>query len=140
MAGPKGPLYLKQEVVDEEVVYHPAFVAGCRKSFVRYHAWKELAFPSRYHCYKLLWGLKSWTLATENGAMRMWCLGLGYSTEKSCREHYEVLLLVLLDVVHGAQSTRVLSIPGTSGDCDISAEDYMKAAKLNMLPVASVES
>lgn len=74
--------------------------------------------------------------------MRTWCLGLGYSAEKSCREHYEVLLLVLLllDVLHGARSTRVLSILSTSRECDISAEDHTKAAKLNMLPVANVES
>lgn len=62
-------------------------------------------------------------------ATRTRCLGLGYSIEKSRREHYEVLLLVLLDVLHGAQSTRVLSVPSTSGECDIFAEAHMKAAK-----------
>ena len=83
--------------------------------------------------------MKNWTLAAENRAMRTRCLRLGYSAEKSCRENYEVLLPVLLDVLHGVQSIRVLSFPSTSGECDISAEDHMKAAKLNMLPAASVE-
>ena len=121
MVGPRGPLHVEQEAVDEEVVCYPT------------------AFPSRCHWYKLLWGLKSWILATENRVTRTRCLGLGYSAEKSCRGRYEVLLLVLLDVLYGAQSTRVLLIPDTFGECDISAEDHMKAAKLNMLPAAIVE-
>ena len=54
MVGLRGPLYVQQEVVDEEVVYHPAFAACCCERFVKYHAQKAVAFPSRYHWYKLL--------------------------------------------------------------------------------------
>lgn len=53
MVGPRGPLYGEQEAVDE-VAYHSAFVAGCRKRSAKYDAWKAVAFPSRYHWYKLL--------------------------------------------------------------------------------------
>lgn len=129
MVGPRGLLHVEQEVADEAVVYHLASVAGCCKRFVNYHAQKAVAFPSRHHWYKLLQQLKSWILATENGATRAWCLGLGYSAEKSCHERCDVLLLVLLDILHGAQSIRVLSVPSTSGECDISVEDHTKASK-----------